>query len=71
MIHPLKVANAPNMPNTAPNRARNRIPMGQTVFGRVPNKENGIGKPKADEREEVFGAFGVFGSSKDDPGMDF
>ena len=45
--------------------------MGQTVFGRVPNKENGIGKPKADDREEVFGAFGVFGSSKDDPGMDF
>ena len=41
------------------------------VLGKGPNNENGIGKPKTNSREEVFGAFGMFGSSKDDPGMDF
>jgi DNA primase len=41
------------------------------AFGKGPNNENGIGRPKTDDWEEVFGAFGVFGSSKDDPGMDF
>jgi hypothetical protein len=38
------------------------------MFGEEPNNENGVGKRKTDDREEVFG---VFGSSDDDPGMDF
>ena len=38
------------------------------VFGEEPNSENGVGKPKTGGREEVLG---VFGSSGDDPGMDF
>jgi hypothetical protein len=38
------------------------------VFGEESNSENGVGKPKTGGQEEVFG---VFGSSGDDPGMDF
>jgi hypothetical protein len=38
------------------------------VFGEGPNSENGVGKRETDDGEEVFG---MFGSSKDDPGMDF
>jgi DNA primase len=37
-------------------------------FGEVANSENGVGKRKADNRK---GVFGLFGSSGDDPGMDF
>jgi DNA primase len=37
-------------------------------FGEVANSENGVGKRRADDRE---GVFGLFGSSGDDPGMDF
>jgi DNA primase len=38
------------------------------MFGEQPNSENGVGKRRADDRE---GVFGLFGSSGDDPGMDF
>jgi hypothetical protein len=38
------------------------------VFTEEVNSENGLGKREADDRE---GVFGLFGSSGDDPGMDF
>jgi hypothetical protein len=36
------------------------------VLGSSPNSENGIGKPKSDDDEEVFGVFGGSGDSDDE-----